>query len=350
MNSKNSKKLLSKLAPQQLEVLKRVCKGYPYKKIAEELYISLSSVKSHMVAVYRKLELTHLLNRDERMFQIRSVYCPLLQELEETLPQEQPIQESEPEIEPTPITPEEEEIINGDEKALVTYMQEPVSISGGEEKMKRKKKRTFLKFVLALIMIAFMVFGAWQAWIYVKDVPIVSSVIALINPETSAASESKTSPAVESEASSVTQPEATSIIEPIVSAIKSSLGSSEDTYEIGEWHKEDDLWFRVYEVEISDPLFIYFEIWNKSTDDIYFTWTTQQNISLTDNTGSDYAITESFRYKKENVNLPAGTRYDLKRVNYWSDPLYKENVTELLFSIEYFSRIDKATWRIPVNK
>jgi len=61
MNSKNPRNLLSKLSPRQLEVLKRVCKGYLYKEIAEELFFSVSAVKMHMAAVYRKLELTHLL-------------------------------------------------------------------------------------------------------------------------------------------------------------------------------------------------------------------------------------------------------------------------------------------------
>ena len=296
MNSKNSKKLLSKLAPQQLEVLKRVCKGYGYKAIAEELYISLSSVKTHMTAVYKKLELFHL-SKDDRKFQLRLIYCPLLQGIEETLSHEQPVLDSEPEIEPAQITPEEEEIIDGDEEAIIIDTPKPKK--GGKEKMGTRKGRKALRLVLVLIVAALIIFGGWQGLKLFSRTPIFSS------------------------------------------------GS---TYEVGEWHKEDDLWFRVYKVEISDPLYIYFEIWNKSTDDIFFTWTTQQNISLVDNTGTSYVITEAFKYKEENVNLPAGTRFDLERVNYWADPLYEANVTELLFSIEYFSRINKATWRIPVNK
>ena len=303
MNSKNSKKLLSKLSPRQLEMVIRVCKGYSYPAIAKELLFSLSSVKNHMTAVYEKLDLSHL-SRDDRKFQLRLIYCPLLQGIEEThvlddsnLDELYDLDEEEPKIESASITPDEEETIDGDDEEKITYTQKPKK--GGQEKMGTGKGRKRLKLVLLLVAAALLVFGGWQGWKWFSKVPIFSS------------------------------------------------GSA---YEVGEWHKEDDLWFRVYEVEISDPLYVYFEIWNKSTEDIFFTWTTQQNISLVDNTGTSYKITEAFKYKEENVNLPAGTRYDLKRVNYWSDPLYKENVTELLFSIEYFSRIDKATWRIPVNK
>ncbi len=305
MNSKNSKKLLSKLAPQQLEVLKRVCKGYGYKSIAEELFISLSSVKNCMTAVYVKLDLSHL-SKDDRKFQVRLVYCPLLEEVEETLPQEQSVLASEPKLESASIAPDEEEIIDVSQKTELKSKAEeeiiaftPIAKKGGQEKMDPGKGRRRLKLVLVLAVAALIVFGGWQGLKLISKTPIFSS------------------------------------------------GSA---YKVGEWHKEEDLWFRVYKVEISDPLYIYFEIWNKSSEDIFFTWTTQQNISLVDNTGTNYVITEAFKYKEENVNLPAGTRYDLERVNYWADPLYEANVTELLFSIEYFSRIDKATWRIPVNK
>jgi len=214
MNSKNSKKLLSKLSPRQLEVVIRVCKGYSYPAIAKELFFSLSSVKNHMTAVYEKLDLSHL-SKDDRKFQLRLVYCPLLQELEETLPQEQPSQKLEPEIESAPITPdeeeiidvpqetepisqEEEEIIDDDEEETITYTLK--SKNGGKEKMDPGKGRRRLKLVLVLIVAALLVFGGWQGWKWFSKTPIFSSSSA---------------------------------------------------YEVGEWHKEGDVWIKLADYEVA---------------------------------------------------------------------------------------------------
>lgn len=294
MKEKTPKKRFASLTPREREVLRLVCQYKEYPEIAEIFVISESTVKTHMDNTFIKLGLKNL-KRDKRVIALHTTYCPMFSEYAELAEDVEKIEILDPET--IPLTPEEEKTIDGDDEENITYTPKPKK--GGQGKMDPGKGRKRLKLVLVLIVAALIIFGGWQGLKLFSRTPIFSS------------------------------------------------GS---TYEVGEWHKEDDLWFRVYKVEISDPLYIYFEIWNKSTDDIFFTWTTQQNISLVDNTGTSYVITEAFKYKEENVNLPAGTRYDLERVNYWSDPLYKENVTELLFSIEYFSRINKATWRIPVNK
>ena len=294
MSEKSPKERLATLTEREREVLSLVCQQLRYKEVGKKLFISEHTVRSHMSHVYTKFEFDDL-GDTERVLTLHNVYCPLLSKEDKPKDKFEKIEIIDPE--PVPLSPDEEEIIDGDEEETITYTPKPKK--GGKEKMGTGKGRKRLKLVLLLVAAALLVFGGWQGWKWFSKVPIFSS------------------------------------------------GSA---YEVGEWHKEDDLWFRVYEVEISDPLYVYFEIWNKSTEDIFFTWTTQQNISLVDNTGTSYKITEAFKYKEENVNLPAGTRYDLKRVNYWADPLYEANVTELLFSIEYFSRINKATWRIPVNK
>jgi hypothetical protein len=323
MNSKNSKKLLSKLAPQQLEVLKRVCKGYPYKKIAKEMFISLSSVKTHMTAVYGKLELTDL-SKDDRKFQIRLIYCPLLQELEGTLPQEQPIQELESEIETAsmpldeeeiidvsqkiePISQEEEEITDSDEEEIITYTPKPKK--GGKEKMDPGKGRRRLKLVLVLIVTALIVFGSWQGWKWISN---------------------------------------------------SFKGSSANAYEVGEWHKEDDMWIRLRDYELTnydyDRIDLYLEIWNKSDQEVHFSWNTESNLELKDNIGTRYELTNRYIPGSDNETLLPQERSDLNpglakaTAEYLVSPMFENGVTELLFSVDYLSRFEKVTWRIPVNK
>ncbi len=323
MNSKNSKELLSKLSPRQLEVIIRVCKGYGYQAIAEELFFSKSAVKAHMTAVYKKLDLFHL-SKDDRKFQLRLIYCPLLQEIEETLPQEQPTQESESEIEfvsittdeeeiidvpqeTEPISQEEEEIIDGDEEKTITYTPKPKN--GGKEKMGTGNNRRGLKLVLVLIVAALLVFGGWQGWKWFSKVPIFSS------------------------------------------------GSA---YEVGEWHKEDDMWIRLREYELTnfdyEKINIYVEIWNKSDQEVHFSWDTESNLELKDNIGTRYELTNRYIPGSDNETLLPQERSDLNpglakaTAEYFVSPMFENGVTELLFSIDYLSRFEKVTWRIPVNK
>lgn len=324
MNSKNSKKLLSKLSPQQLEVVIRVCKGYSYPAISKELYISLSSVKTHMTAVYKKLELSHL-SRDDRKFQLRLIYCPLLQDIEETLPQEQSVLDSEPKIESAPITPDEEkildgsqetelkseaedEITDGDEEEIIAYT--PKSKNGGKEKMGTGNNRRGLKLVLVLIVAALLVFGGWQGLRWFSKNPIFSS------------------------------------------------GSA---YEIGEWHKEDDLWIKMvdFEIDTYDRTEVYFfvEMWNKSDQDILFSWMPSQNLTLKDNTGRRYDLDDfSIRDKPENETLKAQSRMMLETfpmsytAGYEAKEIFGQAVTELILTIEDLSRIDKVSFRLPINK
>jgi len=356
MKKKTPEELLLKLTEREIDVLRLFCQHKNYQEIAETFVLTEGTIRTHMFNIYTKLEFDDL-DRDERVLKIHNDYCPLLQKQSDQQPAEpeigrideapdpdhtsldrEGVAEETPNIEliskkekqvndktpenesispdeeqfsdetpdPEPISPKEAKMVDEDEMAVMTYRSRRKT--GGRKEMGTTKKRKSITIMIALILGALIMIGAWYTWQNIfKEMPIVQSILPKSISNTGA-------------------------------------------YEIGEWHQEGELWFRVYEVDIADPLNIYFEIWNKSPDDIYFTWTTQQNISLSDNTGGSYDITEAFRYKEENVNLPSGTRYDLGRVNYWPDPLYEPNVSELLFSIEYFSRFEKATWRIPVNK
>ena len=56
---------LDQLTPREREVLRLIARGYTYKEIARELYISGKTVESHVSSVLRKLQLStrHQLTR-----------------------------------------------------------------------------------------------------------------------------------------------------------------------------------------------------------------------------------------------------------------------------------------------
>jgi len=86
MNKPTPQELFSTLSSRQKEVLRLVCQGTAYKEIAELLIVTESTVKSHMRVVYDKLDLFHL-NRDDRIYKIRSIYCPMFEEKPEDIPE-----------------------------------------------------------------------------------------------------------------------------------------------------------------------------------------------------------------------------------------------------------------------
>ena len=50
---------LDRLTPREREVLRLLARGYAYKEIAAELFISLKTVETHASAVLRKLQLSN---------------------------------------------------------------------------------------------------------------------------------------------------------------------------------------------------------------------------------------------------------------------------------------------------
>ena len=211
--------------------------------------------------------------------------------------------------------------------------------------MKPKKKRGCLKFVFVLILGVLLTIGAWQAWQYIKDIPIVTSIIELIDPGVTTETNS--------EASSETKSEISSIAEPIISSIQSALGSSDDTYDIGEWHKEGDIWIKLADYEVTNGLIrLNFEIWNKTDQDIYFSWSPEQNFSMVDNKNNRYdvftASTREVTVGKDERLMFTGHGYSTVQFN--DDPLYGSGVTDLYVTMEYLSRIDKAVFHISIGK
>lgn len=49
---------LDRLTPRELEVMRLIARGYTYKEVAAELFLSIKTVESHVSAVLRKLQLS----------------------------------------------------------------------------------------------------------------------------------------------------------------------------------------------------------------------------------------------------------------------------------------------------
>ena len=184
MTKKSPKDRFQTLSKREKEVLQLICQHNSYDQISEKLFISKKTVKSHMSHIYDKLDLDYLI-RDERVLQIHNIYCPLFSEVNEPKKKTKNAQivpvEAEPE--PEPITPEEEAVIDADEMALITY--KPITIATGGKKNvdKPKKKRGCFKYIVGFILGVACTIGAWQGWLYVKEIPVVVSIIEIINPD-----------------------------------------------------------------------------------------------------------------------------------------------------------------------
>jgi DNA-binding NarL/FixJ family response regulator len=50
---------LDLLSPREREVMRLIARGYAYKEVAKELFISIKTVETHVSAVLRKLQLSN---------------------------------------------------------------------------------------------------------------------------------------------------------------------------------------------------------------------------------------------------------------------------------------------------
>ena len=348
------------LTDREKEVLQLVCQHKSYQEIADTFFISKNTVKTHMRNTYIKLELDYL-DRDERVLKIHNIYCPLFQKEKKNKKQKTDVEIIDVTQDPEPISPEEEEVIDGDEMALVTFKQEPIVI-GGKEEMSPKKKRGCARFILTLILGALIVIGAWYSWEnYLKEIPIVQSIVQLINPDViiESSSSSPSSPSSSSASSSgsissnsSSSNSSSSDSETIIEKILPKTDPYADAIDQGDWVKQNDVWVRLFDYEVSRGLIrLDFEVWNKSSKDIFFSWEAEKNFSMTDNKGNRYEI---FTDNPREVQVASGERleitgYGYETVSFEDDPLYTSGVTDLYVKMEYFSTIDEAVFHIDVG-
>ena len=351
--------LLLTLTEREKDVLRLVCQHKRYQEIAEAFFISEGTVRTHMFNIYASLELKHL-DRDERVLNIHNIYCPLIQKQSNEQKEEPEIEIIDVTPEPEPISPEEEEIIDGDEMALVAYKQEPNT--GGNKKMGTKKKRGCAKFVMTLILGALMVIGAWYTWNnYIKDIPIVQSIVQLINPDAviessssapSSSSSSSSSSSDSSSSNSSSSNSSSSDSESIIEKILPKPDPYANAIEIGDWVKQDDVWVRLSEYEVTGVrVALYFEVWNKTGHEYFFSWKDEDIFSMVDNKNNKYDVLGSY-LRKENLDIDERIGIigqNIGTVGFRNDPLYNSGVTDLYVEVEYLATVDEAVFHIDLN-
>lgn len=350
MKEKTPKELARSLTKTEKDVLRLVCQHKSYKEIAEAFTLQEVTIRTHMSNIYLKLELKDL-DRDQRILKIHNIYCPLLQEQpdQHQAALEIEIIEETPELDP--ISPEDEKMIDEDEMALVVYKQEP--ITGGKKKMEEKKKRGCGRFIFTLILGALMVIGAWYTWQnYLKDMPIVQSIVRLINPDAVVDSSSSAPSSVGSQPSQPSQSSQPSTAETIIQSILPKTNEYADAYEMDEWVQQDNVWIRLFDYEVrKGNVYFNFEIWNKTGQEIYFSWKPQDHFSLTDNKNNRYEIATTYDHKvivanDERLHF-TGQGYDT--IQFKNDPIFESGVTDLYVTMEYLSKIDKAVFHVALG-
>ena len=324
MPKPNPYKKIASLSPRQKEVLQLLCKGKKYKEIAEALFIEESTVKAHMAGVYEKLGLIEL-KRDERIFQIKSIYCPILQEEEEKpeiidVPYEDILDEPEPEE----ITPELDEMVSSDENAIIKFEGEkiPMAIRPNEGKGKRSGVKRFFRTVFVLIILVMVGFGGlyiWQNFFGGSE----------IMPQ------------------GISQPEA------------NPQGIfQKEYYDVGEWVKEGDVWLRIKDYNIDNMGFIAIdiEVWNKSSKDLLFSYNPSISFMMTDNTGHIYEFSGPSASSAmdnevidaqdvENINFKATS----ETVAFYDETVFSSDVTDLYLTMDEFCVFNSVKFIIPIR-
>ncbi|MDT8382634.1 MAG: helix-turn-helix transcriptional regulator [Brevefilum sp.] len=327
----NPYKKLASLSPRQREVLQLLCQGKQYKEIAEALVIEKSTVKAHMAGVYKKLGLIEL-KRDERIFQIKSIYCPMLQEKEKPEIIDVPYEDIVDESEPDEISPELDEMVSSDEYAIVKYEGENITMSADPNvgKGKRSGLKRFFRTVFVLIILVMVGFGGlyiWQNFFLKPDE----------TPQ------------------GISQPE---VITDVISEAFYQGKTQKEYYDVGEWVEKGDVWLRIrdYDIDNMGIIEINIEVWNKSSNDLLFSYNPGINFKMTDNTGHIYDLWGPCEISAldnevidaqdvEKINFKATT----STVTYSDEAIFNSDVTDLYLAMDGFSVFDSVKFLIPIR-
>jgi len=335
MPKENPNKKLASLSPRQREVLQLLCQGKQYKEIAEALFIEESTVKAHMAGVYEKLGLIEL-KRDERIFQIKSIYCPLLKEEKEPEIIDVPYEEIIDEPEPEEITPELDEMVSSDEKAIIKYEGENIIMSTypNEEKTKRSGIKKFFRTVFVLIVLVMVGFGGLYIW---------QNFFAKPEETPEYMSQPEVIPEV--------------ISEPISEAISPGK-TQKEYYDVGEWVEQGDIWLRLRDYDISNTgiIEINIEVWNKSSKDLLFSYNPGINFKMTDNTGHVYDLwgpCDNSALDNEVIDAQDVEKINFKAtsstVTYSDEAIFNSDVTDLYLAMDGFSVFKSVKFLIPIR-
>lgn len=361
------------LTDRECEILDLFCQGLTYRQIGEKLFIAVPSIKSHMNHIYVKLGLIGLPPKS-RAFALREEYWPLVKaRLEKVDVSKADETTSEPEI-IAPLPPEVEEVIEQDQasmKALV--VSKPIELTPPPKPPKPRRWNC----LSCLLLLVLLVVGGFAFW-YLDGLAIVQDVLAemmpsLQSPDNPIALNEPTL-AVKSPTSRPLLATSTKMPSRTPSRVPTRTPSPRPTntptlrpsptpdfdpvYELGEWHKEGDVWYRLnsYVIDDDSPETISFvvEVWNQTNQDIRFNWNPDRNTWLTDNLGNRYHAFFMNSEKNETVTAQS-RRFILLGVNDYTsrfdaDFIFNANVYEIYYTLYDFSRLELVSWRISISK
>lgn len=162
MNESDEFEKIKRLTPREIEVLRLVCEHFTYREISKKIWISVSTIKTHMGNIYIKLGLDQLPRR-ARIFALGDVYCKALRDID-FIPDKDIDQEDEgKEIIPSPISNDLMEKVEEDDGGPIMILEgkglEPYPFPDDEPQYKpvRRKFNPVMSafMVIAIISILF---------------------------------------------------------------------------------------------------------------------------------------------------------------------------------------------------
>lgn len=336
------------LSAREREVLDLFCQGLSQDEIAGRLFISPKTFRAHMSHIYQKLDLTHLTAR-ARAFTLREDYWPLHKS--EPQPVEQTVDE--PEV-IDPVAPEVELLVTQDESVMrALVVSKPLEMQAPAV----PRRRSFFTWLgVALLFVILAVVGIWYFELGRFSLQLLSEATATEEPTQTRLVQSTSTPVLPTITATATE-----AVTPALTLTPSPQPSPTinlgPVYEMGEWHKEGDLWFRLSDYSVdSQGIYIVVEMWNQTGQTVYFQWSTNSSMFLRDNKNNRYTVDSRTNGNVDNEIVPANTRKIIGTDPYiditnWYDPdnLFLSGVTDLFFTLDYFSNVERATWRIPVG-
>ncbi len=309
----NNHKKLASLSPRQKEVLQLLCQGKLYKEIGKALFIEESTVKTHMASIYKKFGLIEL-KPSERVFQIKSIYCAMLQEEEISEIIDVPFEDIVDESEPEEITPELDEMVSSDEKAIIRFEGVKIAMPTKRNIEKRKSfsvRRFFSTILVLIILVVFVGVGlfVWQNFFGGPEVFPPGMI-------------------------------------------------QKEYYDVGEWVKQGDVWLRIkeYNIDTIGLIEIEIEMWNKSPKQVLFSYNPTISFIMTDNTGHIYDFSGPYSISAlDNEVIDAQDVEDIEfkataaTVGFYDETVFSLDVTDLYLIMDEFSVFKNAKFIIPIR-
>lgn len=344
-------KNFAKLAEQEAKIFALYAQGKEDSEIGQALHLSVHTVRNTLERVFVKLELDSL-GRRERLRAVVLNYLPLLEKEV---------------VQATPAEP----------KAVKASALFDPSYKGHEAKPDTTKSQTESRSVRLRVPLWFLIgigiagvgFLLWNfagpAFAQTPDTPTTRPSATVRVTTTSAPTRTSLPTAtLRPSATASFTPSATSTQGPFATATQEAIvalaqptANLGPVYELGEWHTEGDLWFRLANYWVDwEGIYLTVEMWNKTSKPVYFQWSTNRSMFLTDNMGNRYPVEVRFDGRQDNETVEANTRKPIGADPYddwtnWYEPdnLFLPGVTDLYLTLDYFSEVERATWHFVVS-